>query len=123
MTSRERVEAAFQHREPDRTPIFEYVLLPPLAEHLLGRPFHEYLGGTEPWLQKALDRGFDRTLRQYALDRLDLAQAPIGLQTVAHQRADFQKGIVHAADLAERLARRQRNRTRSGERGKGGGCW
>ena len=50
MTSRERVTAAFAHREPDRTPIFEYVLLPPVAEQVLGRPFVEYLGGMEPWL-------------------------------------------------------------------------
>ena len=27
MTSRERVEAALRHQEPDRTPVFEYVLL------------------------------------------------------------------------------------------------
>jgi hypothetical protein len=74
MTSRERVEAAFRHREPDRTPIFEYILLPPLAERLLKRPFIEYLGGTEGWLQAVVDRGFEETLRQYVRDRLDLAQ-------------------------------------------------
>ena len=74
MTSRERVEAAFQHREPDRTPIFEYVLLPPLAELLLGRPFIEYLGGTELWLQAAKDIGFEQILRLYVRGRLDLAE-------------------------------------------------
>ena|GEM_PF-7020770 len=29
MTSRDRIEAALKHREPDRTPIFEYVLRSP----------------------------------------------------------------------------------------------
>ena len=53
MTSRQRVEAAFAHRDPDRTPLFEYVLLPPVAERILGRPFIEYLGGMEPWLEAA----------------------------------------------------------------------
>lgn len=32
MTSRQRVEAALHHKEPDRTPIFEYVLQPPVAD-------------------------------------------------------------------------------------------
>jgi hypothetical protein len=73
MTSRERVEAAFQHREPDRTPIFEYVLLPPVAEQLLGRPINEYLGGMELWLKQAEELGFENTLRQYVKDRIDLA--------------------------------------------------
>jgi uroporphyrinogen-III decarboxylase len=73
MTSRERVAAAFGHREPDRTPIFEYVLLPPLAEQLLGRPFVEYLGGMEPWLSMAREIGFEPALRRYARDRLELA--------------------------------------------------
>jgi hypothetical protein len=74
MTSRERVAAAFAHREPDRTPIFEYVLLPPLAERFLGRPFVEYLGGMEPWLEQARQIGFEPALRRYARDRLELAR-------------------------------------------------
>jgi hypothetical protein len=74
MTSRGRVAAAFAHREPDRTPIFEYVLLPPLAEQLLGRPFVEYLGGMEPWLAQAGQIGFEPALRRYARDRLELAR-------------------------------------------------
>ena len=59
MTSRERVTAAFSHRQPDRTPIFEYVLLPPVAGQVLGRPFIEYLGGMEPWLAAASEQGFE----------------------------------------------------------------
>ena len=73
MTSRERVEAAFQHREPDRTPIFEYVLLSPVAEELLGKPFIEYLGGMDDWLEAAEEKGFETALREYAKDKIDLA--------------------------------------------------
>jgi uroporphyrinogen-III decarboxylase len=73
MTSRERVSAAFSHREPDRTPIFEYVLLPPVAEQVLGRPFVEYLGGMEPWLALAAEEGFEQTLRAYARGRVEIA--------------------------------------------------
>jgi hypothetical protein len=74
MTSRQRVEAAFAHRQPDRTPIFEYVLLPPVAEQILGRRFPEYLGNTGPWLAEAEDIGFESALSRYARDRLDLAE-------------------------------------------------
>ena len=73
MTSRQRVSAAFSHTEPDRTPIFEYVLLPPVAEQVLGRPFVEYLGGMEPWLALAAEEGFARTLRGYAEGRVEIA--------------------------------------------------
>jgi hypothetical protein len=73
MTSRERVEAAFAHRQPDRTPLFEYVLLPAVAEQILGRGFAEYLGGTAAWLAQAEAVGFEAALRRYAQDRLDLA--------------------------------------------------
>jgi hypothetical protein len=73
MTSRQRVQAAFGHRSPDRTPIFEYVLLPPVAEAILGSPFIEYLGGMEPWLELAREIGFEPALRGYVRSRLELA--------------------------------------------------
>ncbi len=73
MTSRERLEAAFTHRRPDRTPLFEYVLLPPVAACILGRPFDEYLGGVEPWREAARAQGFEKALRRYARDRVELA--------------------------------------------------
>jgi hypothetical protein len=75
MTSRQRVKAAFGHSSPDRTPIFEYVLLPPVAEALLGRPFVEYLAGMEPWLEMAGEVGFERALRAYAAARVDIAES------------------------------------------------
>ena len=73
MTPRERVDAAFSHRRPDRTPIFEYVLLPPLSARILGRPMEEYLGGMEPWLESARTSGFEHALRAYARDRVEVA--------------------------------------------------
>jgi hypothetical protein len=73
MTSRQRVEASFQHQPPDRTPVFEYVLLPPVAEQILGRSFVEYLGGMQPWIEVAESEGFERTLRGYARARVELA--------------------------------------------------
>jgi hypothetical protein len=70
MTSRERIEAAFAHREPDRTPIFEYVLLSPVADQLLGRPY-AVDPGHWPAVLDALS--WERAVRQTAIDRLDLA--------------------------------------------------
>ncbi len=70
MTSRERIEAALRHREPDRTPVFEYVLLPPLADRLLGRPYAGY-----PYAWDALlgERGWEGAVRQAAVDQIELA--------------------------------------------------
>lgn len=70
MTARERIEAALQHREPDRTPVFEYVLLSPLADRLLGRP---YAGDPVNWGALVEHKGWDGAVRQSAVDRLDLA--------------------------------------------------
>ena len=42
MNPRERITAALNHREPDKTPVFEYVLQPPVADAVLER---EYLYG------------------------------------------------------------------------------
>lgn len=69
MTASERVEAAFAHREPDRTPVFEYVLLSPLADTLLGRP---YAAG-DAWDAAVRELGWEGAVRQSAVDRLDLA--------------------------------------------------
>ena len=70
-TSRERVEAALRHQEPDRTPIFEYVLLSPLADRLLGR---RYAADPANWAAAFAGLGWERAVRQNALDRLDLAE-------------------------------------------------
>jgi hypothetical protein len=70
MTSRERIEAALQHREPDRTPVFEYVLLSPLADTLLGRV---YAADPANWTKLVEEKGWEGTVRQSATDQLDLA--------------------------------------------------
>ena len=70
MTSRERIEAALNHREPDRTPVFEYVLRSPIADEFLGRP---YAGEWEEWSRLLDERGWEAAVRQSAIDRLELA--------------------------------------------------
>lgn len=70
MTSRERIEAAFRHQEPDRTPIYEYVLLSPVADALLGRPY-AVDPGHWPAVVDAI--GWQAAVRQTAIDQLDLA--------------------------------------------------
>lgn len=71
MTSRQRVEAALAHQEPDRTPVFEYVLLAPLADRLLGRP---YGGDPAYWPALVAELGWEGAVRRNAKDRLDLAE-------------------------------------------------
>lgn len=70
MNSRERVRAALQHREPDRTPVFEYVLLSPLADQLLGRP---YAADPERWADVLRASGWEQAVRRRAIDQLELA--------------------------------------------------
>ncbi|HOD82349.1 MAG TPA: uroporphyrinogen decarboxylase family protein [Phycisphaerae bacterium] len=70
MTPRERVESALRHVQPDRTPMFEYVLLSPLADAFLGRP---YAADPSHWGEALDELGFEGTVRQSAIDRLDLA--------------------------------------------------
>jgi len=75
MTSRERIERALRHQEPDRTPIFEYVLLSPVADALLGRPICDYAGGAGGWTSLIQELGWEGAVRRYALDQLALACA------------------------------------------------
>jgi hypothetical protein len=75
MNPRERVQAALSHREPDRTPMFEYVLLPPVASMIIGRTFVDYGGDEAAWRALAKEQGWERRLHRYAADRLDLAAA------------------------------------------------
>jgi hypothetical protein len=73
MTSSERVEKTLKHIEPDRTPFFEYLLLPPIANRLLNRSFVDYAGDLDGWEKVVKVKGFKQALRQYAIDRLELA--------------------------------------------------
>ena len=70
MNSRERVTAALRHEEPDRTPIFEYVLQSPVADVVLGRP---YSVGSPHTAKMMAERGWAETVGQQAIDLLDLA--------------------------------------------------
>lgn len=62
--------AALGHREPDRTPMFEYVLLSPLADYLLKR---KSAADPDNWSHFHKMLGWRQAVRQYALDALDLA--------------------------------------------------
>ena len=70
MTSRERIEAALRHQEPDRTPVFEYVLLSPAADALLGRP---YAGDPANWPALLREKSWQEAVKQSAVDQFDLA--------------------------------------------------
>ncbi len=71
MNSRQRVQAALSHQEPDRTPYFEYVLLSPLADIFLGHP---YAGDPANWESLEEELGWENCVRQNAMDRLELAK-------------------------------------------------
>ena len=71
MTSRQRIEAVFNHIEPDRTPFFEYVLRSPNADILLGRP---YAADPKNWETVLSEKGWEKAVRQIAIDRLDIAE-------------------------------------------------
>ncbi|PIY43222.1 MAG: hypothetical protein COZ05_11700 [Armatimonadetes bacterium CG_4_10_14_3_um_filter_59_10] len=73
VTSRQRIDCALRHIEPDRTPIFEYVLLAPVADQLLGRPVCDYVGGIVGWSLLMDELGWEGAVHKYALDQLDLA--------------------------------------------------
>lgn len=71
MNPRERAMCAFRHRQPDRTPIFEYVLGSPVADAILGRPYAD--GDSFDGLVR--ERGWEAAVRQQATDRVELAAA------------------------------------------------
>lgn len=70
LNSRERINAALHHKEPDRTPLFEYVLLPPMADRLLGRPSAAY---PPVWDTVVKAEGWNAAVHRSAVDQLDLA--------------------------------------------------
>lgn len=70
MNARQRVRAALEHREPDRTPFFEYVLLSPVADALLGR---RYTADPAHWPALVAEMGWEEAVNRNATDRLDLA--------------------------------------------------
>ena len=81
MEPRARIECALNHKEPDRTPMFEYVILPSMGSQLLGRPFSinpmdEVMPTNEDiksWTGLVDSVGFESAVRQLAIDQLELA--------------------------------------------------
>ncbi len=70
MNARQRVEAALCRQPVDRTPVFEYVLLSPLADIFLGRI---YAADPSNWSRLLAEKGWEAAVRQMAVDQLDLA--------------------------------------------------
>jgi uroporphyrinogen decarboxylase len=70
MNSRQRLLAALHHQPVDRTPVFEYVLLSPLADRLLGRV---YAADEANWVPFVDALGWESAVRQNARDRVELA--------------------------------------------------
>lgn len=69
--SRARVMRAFRHEEPDRTPVFEYVLQSAaIWRAVLNRP--PVLGD---WTRAVREQGWEKAVRRLADDYLDLARA------------------------------------------------
>jgi hypothetical protein len=69
MESRERIALALRHIEPDRTPIFEYVLQPPVADSILGRQY-VYDNRFATYVQ---EHRWEEAVKQTATDMVELA--------------------------------------------------
>jgi len=72
MTSRERVTAAFSHRAPDRTPIFEKLIKSPIADELLGRVCAA--SNFEHQMERLADGDWEGLQKQTARDLVDLSK-------------------------------------------------
>jgi hypothetical protein len=73
VTPRQRVLAAFEHQEPDRTPFFEKLVKSPVADEVLGRPhaarnFHYRM-------ERLAEGDWQGLMQQEARDTVDLARA------------------------------------------------
>lgn len=71
MTSRQRVQAAFNHQTPDRTPIFEKLIKSPIADELLGRPCAAT--NFETQMEYLADGDWQGLQKQSARDLVELA--------------------------------------------------
>lgn len=95
MNSRERVQCAFAHREPDRVPLFELTIDNPTAAHVLGRDTLCGFGGRVRGVaqnQALIDGRFREYHQQRIADEialwraLDLDVAPAGY-AIPHEPA------------------------------------
>ncbi len=113
MTSRERIQAALAHREPDRTPIFDYVLLSPIPDQLLGRPYRGYLYGDDErtfWRGLVEEAGWEGASRQVARDMVDIAcllqhdmMYVTPLPLLSPPRKGLTQSLAKCSDPVERL--------------------
>lgn len=79
MIPRERVLAAFKHRESDRTPIFEKLIKPPTSDLLLGRP---YIASNYPAMMDMMcEASWEELVEREARDLVDLYQM-LGLDMI-----------------------------------------
>ena len=73
MTSKERITAALSHIQPDRTPIFEYVLLSPIADAILGRKYYNYDETKGNWNERVKEIGWEKAVKNHAHDKIEIA--------------------------------------------------
>ena len=73
MDSRERIYTVLNKNIPDRTPIFEYVLLNPLASVFAGGEYLHYDNENGGFVNYAKERGLDNAVRRYAQNRAKIA--------------------------------------------------
>lgn len=74
MESRERIACALTHRQVDRTPKFDYVLLNPCAERVLGRSFISYEDSPGDWEILVKEKGEHAALLNYVRERLEISE-------------------------------------------------
>jgi len=74
MTSSERVYTVLNKGTPDRTPIFEYVLLNPLASVFAGREYIHYDNREGGFRDLLKEQGLEKAVRRYAQDRAKISR-------------------------------------------------
>jgi hypothetical protein len=70
MNAKERLAVALARREPDRTPVFEYTLQPPICDVLAGK---KYAGDPGRWADLERELGRTAAARRAAKDMVELA--------------------------------------------------
>ncbi len=100
MTGRERIAAAFAHREPDRLPVFEQAFASDVASALLGR--EAYTGATMLQYQEAAawmrgDEAHDEFAARLYQDTLDLADL-LGFDMLASPWRNAQRPSLQIGD-------------------------
>jgi len=112
MNSRKRITTALGHKEPDRTPIFEYVLQPPVADAILGRPY-VYGNRLNEYIK---EKGWEEAIWQQAIDMVEIARnlrhdmiyaVPNPLPPSPEPKQSFQeKKKLHSDDPVEEILSR-----------------